>query len=124
MYCHLKNRALIKISGTDSEEFLQNQLSNDISKINNLDIQINAYCQHQGKIIALFWVMRSDESFLISLPNDLVDKVIARLQIFVIMSDVKIENVSGQFNQTGLINESNENAFSINDSLSLLIDSY
>ena len=124
MYCHLKNRALIKISGTDSEEFLQNQLSNDISKINNLDIQINAYCQHQGKIIALFWVMRSDESFLISLPNDLVDKVIARLQIFVMMSDVKIENVSGQFNQTGLINESNENAFSINESLSLLIDSY
>ena len=53
MLCNLKNRALIKISGADAEEFLQNQFSNDINKLDNYNIQINAYCQHQGKIIAL-----------------------------------------------------------------------
>ena len=76
MQCNLKNRALVRISGSDAEEFLQNQVSNDISKLNHSSIQVNAYCQHQGKIIALFWVMRSNENFLISFPIDLLDKVI------------------------------------------------
>ena len=57
MQCNLKNRALVRVSGSDAEGFLQNQFSNDISKLNHSSIQVNAYCQHQGKIIALFWVI-------------------------------------------------------------------
>ena len=117
----LKERALIKISGTDAEVFLQNQFSNDIDVLNNSEIQINAYCQHQGKIIALFWVLRSDESFLLSFPSDLAEKIKTRLQMFVIMSDVLIDDVSDQYHQIGLINENHSNAYSINENLSLLI---
>ena len=50
----LRNRSLLKISGKDAEEFIQNQFTNDIGKLDNKKVQINAYCQHQGKIIALF----------------------------------------------------------------------
>ena len=39
MYIHLKNRALLKISGSDSESFLQAQLSNDINKLDQKSIQ-------------------------------------------------------------------------------------
>ena len=119
----LKERALIKISGADAEVFLQNQFSNDIDVLNNSEIQINAYCQHQGKIIALFWVLRSDESFLLSFPSDLAEKIKTRLQMFVIMSDVLIDDVSDQYHQIGLINENHSNAYSINENLSLLIAS-
>jgi len=56
MVTYLKNRSLIKLSGIDTEVFLQSQLSNDIRKIQENEIQINAYCQHQGKIIAIIWV--------------------------------------------------------------------
>jgi len=87
----LNNRALVKISGKDSEEFLQSQFSNDIKQLNQNQIQINAYCQHQGKIIALFWVIRMDESFLLSFPNDLLEKIESRLKMFVIMSDVVLK---------------------------------
>ena len=120
----LNTRSLLKISGSDAETFLQSQLSNDISKLNNTQAQLNAYCQHQGKIISLFWVMRYDGSFLLSFPADLAEKVTARLQMFVIMSDVSIENVSGQLIQIGLKNESHPNAYSINDNLSLIVDSF
>ena len=85
MRISLKNRSLLKISGKDSEEFIQNQFTNDIGKLDNTKVQINAYCQHQGKIIALFWVIRMDESFLLSFPNDLLEKIESRLKIFVIM---------------------------------------
>ena len=118
----LKNRALLKISGKDSEEFIQNQFSNDIEKLNHSSIQINAYCQHQGKIIGLFWVMRYEDNFLLSFPLDLADVIKSRLQIFIIMSDVIIDDISASYSQIGLIDEKHSNAYSINDSLSLIID--
>ena len=119
----LRHLALIKVSGSDAETFLQNQFSNDITQLIDSRVQINAYCQHQGKIIALFWVMRSKDSFFLSFPADLAEEVIKRLQMFVIMSDVLIEDVSSQFDQIGLINEKSDSAFSINESLSLEIHS-
>ena len=123
MQCNLKNRALVRVSGVDAEEFLQNQLSNDISKLDDSNIQFNAYCQHQGKIITLFWVMRSDSSFLLSFPIDLLDKVISRLKMFVIMSDVIIEDVTNSFVQVGLINEIDPNGYLINEKMSLSVQS-
>jgi len=123
MYFNLSNRALIKVSGTDAESFLQAQFTNDISLLRINDVQLSAYCQHQGKIIALFWVMRSEESFLLSFPTDLAEKVIARLQMFIIMSDVSIEDISNQYSQIGLINENDSSTYSINENLSLLIAS-
>ena len=123
MQCNLTKRALIKVSGADAEEFLQNQFSNDIKKLDNYNLQINAYCQHQGKIIALFWVIRTDNSFLLSFPIDLLEKVISRLQMFVIMSDVLIENASEEFSQIGLIDEKVEGSYLINERMSLFITS-
>ena len=123
MHCNLTNRALLRISGADAEEFLQNQFSNDIKKIENSNVQINAYCQHQGKIITLLWVMRTDSNFLLSFPDDLFEKVISRLQMFVIMSDVIIEDVSKEFSQIGLIDEEAPESYYINDRMSLLISS-
>ena len=118
----LKNRSLLKISGNDAEEFLQNQFTNDIKKLDSKNVQFNAYCQHQGKVIAFFWVVRMDEDFLLSFPDDLLAKVKSRLQMFVIMSDVIIEDISDSYSQIGLINEMQSNSFCINDKLSILIE--
>ena len=122
MRVFLDNRALFRISGLDSEVFLQSQFSNDISMIGANRIQLNAYCQHQGKIIALFWLMRSKDSFLLSFPADLAEKMKSRLQMFILMSDVIIEDITNQNIQIGLINEYHPGAFSINENLSVLIN--
>ena len=121
MRVYLKNRSLLYISGSDSESFLQSQLTNDISKLGDSEIQINAYCQHQGKIIGLFWVMRYQNGFLISFPIDLIEKIKSRLKMFIIMSDVVIEDFSNEFFQIGLIDEQNIDAYILNDSLSIMI---
>ena len=121
MFFHLKNRALIKVSGSDAETFLQGQLSNDISKLDALSVQLNAYCQHQGKILALFWVTKNEDSFLLSFPSDLLEVIQPRLQMFVIMSDVVIEDVTKEHIQIGSIDESSKEALVINDKLSLII---
>jgi len=121
MRVHLNNRSLLLITGSDSESFLQAQLSNDISKLTESSIQLNAYCQHQGKIIGLFWVMRYMKGFLISFPNDLLEKIQSRLKMFVIMSDVVIEDLSNDLFQIGLIGEQKSDAYTLNDSLSMLV---
>ena len=118
----LRKRALIKISGRDAESFLQAQLSNDISQLKQKKIQLNAYCQHQGKILALFWVMRDHDSFLLSFPRDLLEKIQSRLKMFVIMSDVEIEDISDNSNQIGVINEAYKEAYTLDNNLSLIIE--
>jgi len=121
MFFNLKNRSLLRVSGSDAETFLQGQLSNDISKLDALSVQLNAYCQHQGKILALFWVMRHEDSFLLSFPSDLLEVIKPRLQMFIIMSDVVIEDVTKEHIQIGSIDESNQETLVINDKLSLII---
>ena len=118
----LKNRALIKISGRDSEQFLQNQLSNDIEKLDQNNIQINAYCQHQGKIIGLLWVMRMNDNLYLSFPDDLLDKIINRLKMFVVMSEVIIEDVTNVYSQIGLINDVSSYEYRINSDLAMILE--
>ena len=121
MLIHLNNRALLKLSGSENEAFLQAQLSNDISKIDDSSVQLNAYCQHQGKILALFWVIRVGDDFLLSFPIDLLDSIKARLQMYVLMADVKITDVTEQYLQMGLIGKSQKDSFTINEQLSLIL---
>ena len=121
MFFHLNNRALLRISGSDAETFLQGQLSNDINKLDALSVQLNAYCQHQGKILALFWVTKYEDSFFLSFPSDLLEAIKPRLQMFVIMSDVVIEDITKDYIQVGSIDEAHQKALVINDKLSLII---
>ena len=121
MFAHLNNRALLRVSGSDAETFLQGQLSNDINKLDVSSVQLNAYCQHQGKILALFWVTKYEDSFFLSFPLDLLEAIKPRLQMFVIMSDVSIEDITKDYIQVGSIGETHQKALVINDKLSLII---
>ena len=121
MFVRLDNRALIRLTGKDSESFLQSQLSNDVNKLDNSSIQLSAYCQHQGKILVLFWLLRSKDDFLLSFPLDLIETVKNRLQMFILVSDVKIEDVTEKYLQLGLINENGSDAYVLNDQLSLML---
>ena len=120
MYTRLNNRSLIKISGRDAEAFLQSQLSNDITKIQDQEVQINAYCQHQGKIIAIIWVFKKNKSYYLSFPAELKELVLSKLKMYKLMSSVDIEDFSEKIYQYGLINENNEESLKINNNLSLL----
>ncbi len=121
MIVQLENRTLLKLSGPDTKEFLHNQLSNDINALEEGVVQLNAYCQHQGKIIALFWVMRRDEDYYLSFPDDLKSLIVQRLTMFKLMSQVEIEDMSDATHQLGLIDEAQDNAYQLNDRQSVAL---
>jgi len=119
MIYQLNNRSLIKISGNDAESFLQGQFSNDVKKIAENSIQVNAYCQHQGKIIGLLWVFKKEDNFYISLPSEVSKSIVARLNMFKLMSEINIEDVTNVFNQYGTIDDGK--SLKITNNLGLLV---
>jgi folate-binding protein YgfZ len=121
MILQLSNRALLKLSGGDTQTFLQGQLSNDIDGLEEGEVQLNAYCQHQGKIIALLWVMKQDDDFYLSFPSDLAEIITKRLTMFKMMSAVEITDVSNELIQLGVIDEGFDNAFKLNDQQSVAL---
>jgi folate-binding protein YgfZ len=121
MILQLSNRALLKLSGGDTQTFLQGQLSNDIDGLEEGEVQLNAYCQHQGKIIALLWVMKRDDDFYLSFPSDLAEIITKRLTMFKMMSDVTITDVSNELIQLGVIDDDFDSAFKLNDQQSVAL---
>ena len=121
MIVELTNRSLLELSGKDAQSFLQNQFSNDVNALQEGVMQLNAFCQHQGKIIALFWLWREDEAFYLSFPKDLTQITTQRLNMFKLMSEVEIEDITDQYTQLGVIDEAGENSLKINDNQSLMV---
>ena len=121
MITQLKNRALLKLSGADAQSFLHNQLSNDVNALKAGEVQLNAYCQHQGKIIALFWLMQQGGDYYLSFPQDLKSLVVQRFTMFKLMSAVEIEDLSDQVVQLGVVDEEFEGAYRLNNQQSVTL---
>ena len=124
MIIRLTNRTLLKLMGSEVQSFLQGQFSNDINALEDDVIQLNAYCQHQGKIMALIWVMRRDDEFYLSFPQALSAEIVKKLTMFKMMSDVTIKDITNELLQFGVIDEVVDGVFVINEQQSIvLVDS-
>ena len=121
MIINLTNRVLLKLTGNDVQSFLQGQFSNDINTLEQGIVQLNAYCQHQGKIIALLGVMKQGDDFYLSFPDDLKAIVVQKRTMFKMMSAVEIIDVSDKIIQLGVIDGSFEGAFRLNEQQSVAL---
>ncbi|MDC9714857.1 MAG: hypothetical protein PSN36_03410 [Gammaproteobacteria bacterium] len=92
----LKRIPNLKVSGKDASSFLQGQLSNDITKIIDGEWQLNAYCQHQGRIIALLWVQKQGNDFYLDFAPDLQEVVHNRLKMFALNTEVIFSEIDAQ----------------------------
>lgn len=118
----LKNRKLFKVSGKDANNFLQSQLTNDINIINSENIvQINAYCQHQGKILALIWLFKYKNQIYISFADELAELVISKFNLYKMMSEVVFKDFSEKIKIYGLIDEEHSEALKIMNNISILL---
>lgn len=93
--CALTHIGIIKASGPDAGSFLQGQLSNDIQALQNTS-QLSGYCTAQGRLIALFRVLRRGEDFYLLLPKEILAATLKRLSMYVLRAKVTINMVSDQ----------------------------
>lgn len=93
----LAHQALLRLSGEDAFSFLQGQLTNDLSLVDEKTSQYSAYCDPQGQVLAIFLVFKLNDAFYLSFDQSLKDAITKRLQMFVMRSKVVIEDVADEF---------------------------
>lgn len=87
--CLLSSLSVLEVSGDDAETFLHGQFANHIKNLGDA-FRLAAYCQPQGRILALMRVFKKDDRYYLIIPNDLVTGFIKRLSMFILRSKVQI----------------------------------
>ena len=110
---HLKNRKVLKVSGENSIEFLNNILTSDITKLKPKELLPSALLSPQGRI--LFDMLVStiivdnslcDKSIYIEYNIDQQDELIKKLNMYNLRREVSIEKTSYEV----LVTTKNENS--------------
>lgn len=98
----LTHLGVLKISGNDAGKLLQGQMTCNINDVIETKSSIAAMCNPKGRAIATLLIVRKNDYFLLLLSTDLVETVKAKLKMYVLRSDVKIEDGFDDFCLFGL----------------------
>jgi len=82
---------VIRCSGPDAPEFLQNQLSADVLQVSETGWGLSGYCSPKGRLLAVFFICRQGDDFLLLTDASVAKGVIARLQMYVLRAAVTLE---------------------------------
>ena len=96
-FLDLSARAKLRITGTDRFRFLNGQITNDLRKVTETKALEACVLNVKGKMDAHIFVSARDESFLVDAEPNLREKLLARLERYIIADDVQIEDVTDQF---------------------------
>jgi hypothetical protein len=112
-YFDLTRFALIELTGSEAFAFLHRQITGDLNDINSRGWMFSAWCQANGRVICTFMVFGHNHSLFLILPAGMKDRIIRRLNMYVLRSDVRIRNASGDHVLLGLlgINATNTDIF-------------
>ena len=120
--------AIIKVTGKDAIQFLQGQLTCNINEITQSNSFFSAFCNAKGRTISTLLILKNADSFLLILPNELVEKVTRKLQMYILRSDVKLSNVTDELcimgitsNNTALFTQMPETSFAVTNNSEIII---
>ena len=65
----LDDRAILYINGEDAKEFLQNLISNDINKVNDVNSCFSSLLTPQGKFLYEFIIIKHKSCLLYTSPS-------------------------------------------------------
>jgi len=99
----LKDRGIISVSGEDATDFLQNILSNNVNNVNENKSIYSAIFTPQGKYLYEFFVIKSNDGFLLDCDEEFTQEIIKHLARYKLRSKVKIKNLSEKY-VVGIIN--------------------
>lgn len=103
LVCPITDFAILQVTGNDRYEFLQNQLTGDLNK-SEVKAEFSSWCNLKGRVIANFLILNTTESYLLVLKKDMADYVLKKLKMYVLRSDVKINDITEEMLLVGLAN--------------------
>jgi len=81
---------VLVIGGPDRVEFLQGQLTQDVTLLETAGTALAGWASAKGRLLAAGQLIAAGDEIWWPLPADIVDGVAKRLQMFVLRADVKI----------------------------------
>ena len=88
------NSQFLSIEGEDSNEFLQNLITNDIYKCSEDNIIYSCLLSPQGKFLSDFFIFKKDEKYLIETHSFFYEKLLKKLNLYKLRSKVHINEVN------------------------------
>ncbi len=100
----LDDLGVLRVRGTDAEQFLQGQLSNDVTRLAREGSLLAGFHNPQGRTIALLRLIQAGEHDILAvLPRDLAATVAQRLSRFILRSKVRITEESTAWRLRGIV---------------------
>lgn len=90
-YTHLSDRAVLRISGADRDDFLQNLITQNVSKCPPNGCMMAALLTPQGKLLHDFLLFGEADAFLIDCDAGQADALMKKLSLYKLRADVAIE---------------------------------
>src|SRR3972149_5029812 len=88
---------LVKLTGSERAPWLQGMLTNDVQKLGPGTGCYAAHLSPQGKIVAQMHVLAEEDAIWLSLERAAIPKLIAAFDKLLIMEDVQVADVSGDY---------------------------
>ena len=86
----MDGRTVLKITGSAREDFLQNLITNDVTRLKD-GIVWTALLTPQGKYLADFFLIPADNAILLDVATPLAQGLAQRLTMYKLRADVQIE---------------------------------
>ena len=93
----LEDRGILFIQGTDTKEFLQNLITNDINKVDEANSCFASLLTPQGKYLFDFLVVEHKKGYFIDCEKKQIEELFKQLNIYKFRSDIEILNLSNEF---------------------------
>jgi len=93
----LDERAILYINGEDAKEFLQNLISNDINKVNDVNSCFSSLLTPQGKFLYEFIIIKHKSGYFLDCEKPQAEELFKQLSLYKLRSKVEILNLSNEF---------------------------
>ncbi len=100
---HLSDRSVLRLSGPDTQTFLQGLISNDVSRANGAAAVYAALLTPQGKFLYDFFVIGVEDGVLLECRAEDVPAFSKKLRMYKLRSDVELTDESDAFAVYALI---------------------
>ena len=98
----LEYQGLLKVSGEDSEEFLQGQLTCDLEKLPSHNWVAGAACNTKGRVYSSFRILRTDHTFFMALQMGILPITQSTLQKYIPFYKAEMQDASSEYKRFGL----------------------
>ena len=93
----LEDRGLLYINGSDTKEFLQNLITNDINNVSENKSCFAALLSPQGKYLFDFIIIKHKQGFFLDCEKKQIDSLLKQLNLYKLRSKIEIMNLSNEF---------------------------